>query len=49
VGTGKLTIGQRLWAYSGLLLLLLALLTGAALLGACQRSIRFDPLSLISN
>lgn len=34
MGTGQLTIGQRLWVYSGLLLLLLALLTGAALLGA---------------
>jgi methyl-accepting chemotaxis protein len=34
-----LTIGQRLWAYSGLLLLLLALLTGAALLGASRPAI----------
>jgi methyl-accepting chemotaxis protein len=32
--TKKLTIGQRLWGYSGLLLLLMALLVGAALLGA---------------
>lgn len=39
MGTGKLAIGQRLWAHSGLLLLLLALLTGAALLGASRPAI----------